>query len=110
MSELKKKLRKGIDTELYLTASGSTRTKDNENFVLTIDQAKEILSLYDKVEQLEKQDYKKLKGIMKKLDELDKLQQQNERLRRYALKAVNANKTDRDLHILNLKETLKNLE
>lgn len=48
--------------------------------ILSEQEGREILSLYDKVEQLERREYEELKGIMKKLDEFDELQQQNEML------------------------------
>ena len=51
--EILEKLKKGLDAEYYLVASGSTRAKKNKDLTLTIKEAEHICSLLDVVGQSE---------------------------------------------------------
>lgn len=51
--EIIDKLKKGLDAEYYLVASGSTRTKDNKDLTLTVKEAQHICSLLDVRQQSE---------------------------------------------------------
>lgn len=66
--EIIDKLKRGLNAEYYLAASGSTRTKDNKDLTLTIKEAEHICSLFGVVGSCSDSVHKSLKedcGIYK---------------------------------------------